>query len=204
MTFLSRFKSTAVASLCAVAVVALLALPAFAGLTMAQLKAKPFNILGQHGAIYKPRSKSYGGQQFLAIKKMASFLAGNLFGNLDNQIIVQQLAQQGLNASKNGSHIRLQLNGISTLGEGAYPVPKGLSPTQSAQYQHIRATFTAYDKATGQPVKGKDASRTMEVMAVRLTPNKGSEDIMTVFNLGGAVQKAHANQFLALMAANKL
>ncbi|MFN8615104.1 MAG: hypothetical protein U0003_04245 [Vampirovibrionales bacterium] len=175
----------------------------WAGIT--SYKAKPFNIVGQSGAIYK--SKQYE-QEFLTLKQMHPFLAGHLFGNLNNKVLVQQLSQQVLGASKKGKNIRLSLRQIDVIGQGSMNVPTKLTgdttnkaATSAAAYQHVRAHFQAYDKQTGNILKGKDASRSMDLMVIRLTPEaltkQGKlENVLTVYNMDQPLSAPLTQQFI--------
>jgi hypothetical protein len=161
------------------------------------LKQKPFNILGQQGATYKQKHSS---QAFVTLNNMNGFVANTMFGNLKNQLIVQQLAQQALNNSKKAKNIRLQLNGITTLGEGAYATPNNIGTRP--KYEHVRASFTALDKTTNKPLKGKDAGRSLEVLAVRLNPGASSENIVTTYNMDGSINKNELNSFISNLASH--
>lgn len=181
------------------------ALPSAEALMLKDFRQKPFNILGQRGVTYKPnnaqtnQSGHNNSQQFLTLNGLNGFIAANLFGNLNNQFLVQQLAQQALNSSKKASNVRLQLRQITILGQGTYPVPSGLS--QQTQYQHVRAEFTALDKATNQPLKGKEAGRSLEVLVIRLNPGAANEDIITTYAMDGAISQPQLNDFVALLAS---
>jgi len=176
---------------------------------VASYKAKPFNIVGQTGAIYK--SKQYE-QEFLTLKQMQPFLAGHLFGNLNNKVLVQQLSQQVLGASKKNKNIRLSLRQIDVVAQGNMNVPTKLTgdasnkaATTPAAYQHVRAHFQAYDKVSGNQLKGRDANRSMDLMVIRLTPaeltKQGKmENILTVYNMDHALNAALTQQFMAHIA----
>lgn len=176
---------------------------------VASYKAKPFNIVGQTGAIYK--SKQYE-QEFLTLKQMQPFLAGHLFGNLNNKVLVQQLSQQVLGASKKNKNIRLSLRQIDVVAQGNMNVPTKLTgdltnkaATTPAVYQHVRAHFQAYDKVSGNQLKGRDANRSMDLMVIRLTPaeltKQGKmENILTVYNMDHALNAALTQQFMAHIA----
>ena len=176
---------------------------------VASYKAKPFNIVGQTGAIYK--SKQYE-QEFLTLKQMQPFLAGHLFGNLNNKVLVQQLSQQVLGASKKNKTIRLSLRQIDVVAQGTMSVPTKLTgdntsktPTTPTAYQHVRAHFQAYDKVSGNALKGKEANRSMDLMVIRLTPaeltKQGKlENILTVYNMDKALSPALTQQFMSHIA----
>lgn len=182
-------------------------LAAWAG--VASYKAKPFNIVGQTGAIYK--SKQYE-QEFLTLKQMQPFLAGHLFGNLNNKVLVQQLSQQVLGASKTKKNIRLSLRQIDVIAQGTMNVPTKLTGdvankalTTPAAYQHVRAHFQAYDKVSGNALKGSASNRSMDLMVIRLTPaeltKQGKmENILTIYNMDHSLSPALTQQFMAHIA----
>lgn len=155
--------------------------------TFQQYQKKPFAILGQKGAIYKRKGQA---QQFLILKGMNTMMAGYLFGNLKNKLIVQQLASQVIGKTKKGGKLKVNVTSINTVDSGTMTLPGTSTP---GPYEHVRANIVATDPSNpNEPADHK----TLDVKVMRSAPQNNTENIVTTYSIDKATNAKTTTQFI--------
>lgn len=118
-------------------------------------------------------------------------MATYLFGNLKNQLIVQQLASQVVGKTKKGGKLNIQVTEIKTIASGNMTLP---NTSGAAPYQHVRAYFKTSDPT--EPNKAPK-SRSMDLTAIRSAGTQSNiENIITTYSLDKKTSSKTTQQFL--------